>query len=84
MDHPATELVAQILEDAVVWLKDIRKDVFFEGDPHRTQEVIAAMNARIEAAESLRNLLTKDGLLAEERYIEQAQRNPADRLQSIS
>ena len=80
MDHPATELTRQILDDAVEWLRDIRKDLYFDGEPHRTQEEIGKMNARIEAAESLKNLLTIDGLTSEEKYIEQLQRDIPERV----
>jgi hypothetical protein len=80
VDHPATELTRTILDNAVEWLKDIRKDLYFDGEPHRTQEEIGKMNARIEAAESLKNLLTKDGLISEELYLEQLQRHNAERV----
>ena len=80
VDHPATELTRQILDDAVEWLRDIRKDLYFDGEPHRTQEEIGKMNARIEAAESLKNLLTIDGLTSEEKYIEQLQRDIPERV----
>ena len=80
VDHPATELTRQILDDAVEWLRDIRKDLYFDGEPHRTQEEIGKMNARIEAAEALKNLLTLDGLTSEEKYIEQLQRDIPERV----
>lgn len=81
--NEVTQTLGKILNERLKWLVESRTEIFYPGDPQKTQEALATVTAQIAECTVLSSLLFKEVFLAEVADLEQLQRDHPNWVSSV-